>query len=273
MKETKDQFILMDRAEFAKWLNEQNIKREVVRIQNHHTWKPRYENFDGSNHFKLLKGMKRSHLKRGFSDIAQNITTFPDGTIAICRPLSKIPAGIKGANTGGICIEHIGNFDKGGDKMSAKHKTTILKMNALLLQKFKLKANDTSLVYHHWYDLNTGKRKNGEGSTKSCPGTNFFGGNTVKDAKENFIPKIAAELKKLKPTKGITASNDPTPAVVYSVRYSSKGPIEQGKELQKFLNKSKGINIKVDGWPGKKTSNAFMKVAGYYLQGDPRLRS
>ncbi|MCG8576198.1 MAG: N-acetylmuramoyl-L-alanine amidase [Flavobacteriales bacterium] len=270
MKEIQGQFILMDKTEFAKWLQNEKVSRKVVRIQNHHTWRPDYSTFKGDNHFKLLKGMKNSHLKRGFSDIAQNITTFPDGTIAICRPMNKIPAGIKGANTGGICIEHVGNFDEGGDKMTAKHKSTILRMNALLCQKFSLKPNDKSLVYHHWYDLSTGKRKNGKGSTKSCPGTNFFGGNTVEAAKENFIPKVAEELAKLKPASVLAAEekslND------FAVRYSKKGVIEHGKELQKFLNKFPGIKVKVDGWPGKKSSDAFKKITGYYLKGDPRIK-
>ena len=79
-------------------------------------------------------------------------------------------------------------------------------------------------------------------------------------------------LKKLKPLIAVEATNEVETSVMYSVRYSDKAAIDHGKELQKFLNKFKGINIKVDGWPGKKTSNAFMKVTGYYLQGDPRLK-
>jgi hypothetical protein len=46
--------------------------------------------------------------------------------------------------------------------------------------------------YHHWYDLNTGKRiaKEGTGSTKTCPGTNFFGGNTVEAFKTGLLPLL-----------------------------------------------------------------------------------
>ena len=141
--------------------------------------------------------MRNSHLQRGFSDIAQNITTFPDGTLAICRPLSKMPAGIKGANRGGICIEHIGNFDLGGDQMSEAHKDTIIRLNALLCSKLKLKPDTESLVYHHWWDLKTGKRKNGEGITKTCPGTAFFKGNKMADAIANFIPEVEAHLEEM----------------------------------------------------------------------------
>lgn len=197
MKKIKDQFILMDTGAFVQWLKEQKIGREVKCLQNHHTWKPDYSHFSGDNHFNLLEGMKRSHLKRGFSDIAQNITTFPDGTLAVCRPLTKAPAGIKGANTGGICIEHVGNFDEGMDRMTEAHQHTILYLNALLCAKLGLNPDTNSIVYHHWWDLKTCERRDGEGSTKSCPGTGFFGGNKVGHATDNFIPKIKSVLQEM----------------------------------------------------------------------------
>lgn len=194
MKKIQGPFILMDTTAFTGWLSAQDIARKIEHIQNHHTWKPDYSNFRGDNHFNLLEGMKGYHLKRGFSDIAQNITTFPDGTLAVCRPLSRTPAGIKGANTGGICIEHIGNFDTGGDTMTPEHSNTIVYLNALLCAKFRLEPDTDSIVYHHWWDLKTGKRTNGEGVTKSCPGAHFFGGNKVADAGKNFVPLIKTML-------------------------------------------------------------------------------
>ena len=61
-----------------------------------------------------------------------------------------------------------------------------------LLTLFKLAPSETTVVYHHWYDLNTGKRiaKEGTGSTKTCPGTNFFGGNTVEAFKKELLPLL-----------------------------------------------------------------------------------
>jgi len=262
------QFILMNLDEFGPWLAVEKISRKIKLVQNHHTWKPDYSSFKGNNHFSLLAGMKRSHLQRGFTDIAQNLTTFPDGSIAVCRPLNTVPAGIKGANAGGICIEHVGNFDMSGDILNDKHKETIIRMNAILCKTFSLTPNADSLVYHHWYDLNTGKRKNGEGSTKSCPGTNFFGGNKVEDANKNFIPKIMAAINSGDfITESPIAENE-----TFHVRYSKKGEIPYGKEVQKFLNQFPDIELEVDGCPGKNTSNAFKKITGYYLIGDPRVK-
>jgi hypothetical protein len=194
MKKSEGKFILFDVTEFSGWLNSITVNRVIKCIQNHHTWKPAYEDFGGDNHFNLLRGMEDAHLKRGFSEIAQNLTTFPDGTVAVCRSFEKAPAGIKGANTGGICIENLGDFDAGRDAMRDEHRAAIIEVNALLCKKFGLQPNSDTILYHHWYDLETGERKNGAGSTKSCPGTNFFGGNKVADAEANFIPLIVAAM-------------------------------------------------------------------------------
>jgi hypothetical protein len=181
-------------AEFASWLDGIVVSRRVVLVQNHHTFVPNYTTFTGNNHFALMQAMENAHIERGFAEIAQNLSTFPDGTVAVGRSMDKIPAGIKGANTGGICIEHVGNFDIGGDAMSAEQREAVIQVNAILCRKFALSPNTNTIVYHHWYDLNTGERTNGTGTTKTCPGTNFFGGNTVADAAANFVPVVAAAL-------------------------------------------------------------------------------
>jgi lysozyme family protein len=64
----------------------------------------------------------------------------------------------------------------------------------------------------------------------------------------------------------------PTPlAVNYATkRPTDPGVIERATALQIWLNSHPGIYLKVDGWPGERTSNAFRKVTGSYLPGDPR---
>lgn len=197
MPQTEGQFILFNKDEFKHYLLSTSFHRNIYRIQNHHTYIPNYTHFfkdSPPNHFKWLKGMKRSHLQRGFSDIGQNLTTFPDGTVALCRTFERIPAAIKGANTGSIAIEHLGYFDANQDEMTPEHKEIIVFTNAVLCHRFKLSPNDESIIYHHWFDLSSGKRTNGTGITKTCPGTNFFGGNTVEAATQNFIPLVAEKL-------------------------------------------------------------------------------
>ncbi len=191
-------FELFEIPEFIEWIDNKVVKRSITIIQNHHTYSPSYKHFKGSNHQALLKGMEAYHINNnGWSAIAQNFTTFPDGKIAVCRDIEKIPAGIKGANKNGICIEHIGNFDTGNDEMTAQQKETIIAINAILCRKFNLEISTGNIVYHHWYDLITGKRMNGEGVTKSCPGTAFFGGNKVSDAEASFTPLVKEKYDSL----------------------------------------------------------------------------
>jgi len=188
----KGKFILLEPHEFADWLTLQTLTRRITLIQQHHTYVPAYTHFKGDNHFKLCESMERSHIERGFAEIGQNFTTFPDGKIMVCRNINTIPAGIKGANTHGICIENLGNFDNNGDVMTQSQKDTIIAITKILLTTFNLIADDQSVVYHHWYDLTLGKRitREGTGTTKTCPGENFFGGNTVADFTNNFLPYL-----------------------------------------------------------------------------------
>ena len=53
------------------------------------------------------------------------------------------------------------------------------------------------------------------------------------------------------------------------LRYTGNKVLPYGEELQRFLNQLPGIYLLVDGRPGRKTSDAFHAVTGYYLAGDP----
>src|SRR2546428_237236 len=55
-----------------------------------------------------------------------------------------------------------------------------------------------------------------------------------------------------------------------AVRFDPDRKSAQAEALERFLNSFPGIFVKVDGFAGEKTSDAFKKVTGYFLQGDPR---
>jgi LysM repeat protein len=198
------QYILMTREEFRNWLLNNQFNRKISLIQQHHTWLPSYKNFNGSNHFQLLKGMENFHIKkRKWKNIAQNITTFPDGKIAISRPLNVAPEGSIGvrANSVGIAIENVGNFDLGYDVMTKEQKETIIYITALLSIKFGLTPSIDSITYHHWWDMKTGQRvlnKSAGHTVKSCPGTGFFGGNTTTSAKKHFYPLVTRKMQEIR---------------------------------------------------------------------------
>lgn len=197
------QYILMTREEFKIWLFNNKFNRNIRLIQEHHTWLPSYKNFNGSNHFQLLKGMESFHVKkRRWKNIAQNITTFPDGKIAVSRPFNIAPEGSIGyrANSVGIAIENVGNFDIGHDVMTAEQKETIVYITALLSIKFGLTPSIDSITYHHWWDMNTGERvldKNVGDAVKTCPGTGFFGGNSTTSAKTHFYPLVSRKMQEI----------------------------------------------------------------------------
>ena len=234
--ETRGKFILMSIPEFHQFLVNTVISRRVSFLQNHHTWSPSYRNFNGANHFEKLTGMEQSHLERGFAEIAQHITTFPDGTLALCRNMEKIPAGIQGVNTGGICMEHLGNFDMGKDAMTQEQKHTIIKANALLCFKFGLTPSLRSIVYHHWFKLVSGVRDGGKADNehKTCPGTNFFGGNKETDCTANFLPLVSAELATIGQTNNNLPQNVQTGIVNALVLNVRTGPGKQFAVVDKL---------------------------------------
>ena len=66
-------------------------------------------------------------------------------------------------------------------------------------------------------------------------------------------------------------NNTPPLVLGYSI-HKSADPyvVKHAENLQKWLNTFPGIFVKIDGVPGDRTSEAFKKVTGGYLPGDPR---
>jgi len=189
-------FTLLTVSEFKTWINNQNIARTLLFIQQHHTFSPNYMHFRNENHFDLQRSMKNHHVhSNGWSDIGQHFTIFPDGKVMTGRSLERSPACIFGNNKHAICIENLGFFDQGKDNMTNAQKDSIVQVTALLCERFNIPVTIDRIVYHHWFDLNTGARTNGSGVTKSCPGTDFFGGNTPQDCKDHFLPLVSSRLQ------------------------------------------------------------------------------
>ncbi|MFE8699993.1 LysM peptidoglycan-binding domain-containing protein [Cytobacillus sp. FJAT-54145] len=207
------QFVLMTREEFKDWLFNHSFTRKIGKIQQHHTWQPSYQQFNGSNHFSLLNGMKDYHVNgMGWKDISQQLTTFPDGTVAVGRPFNMPPEGSFGLQNksrmleieaDSLAIENLGNFDKDGNKMTPEQRETILTVTALLMLRFGLTPNVDTVTYHHWWDINTGEQvlDEGEGhAIKTCPGTDFFGGNNTTDARSHFYPLVQQRMQQIRAT-------------------------------------------------------------------------
>ena len=181
-----------DISGFKKYIDSIKVKRNVFRIQLHHTFSPSYVQFKGNNHEQLQNGMKNYHVNtNGWSDIGQHFTIFPDGVIMTGRSIEATPAGIYNANSGAICIECLGNFDAGGDTMTDAQKNAIVAAVKILLDKFNLNA-ENDVTYHAWWTSSGNKLGDyyKTKSSKTCPGTNFFGGNSLTAYEKNLMPLI-----------------------------------------------------------------------------------
>lgn len=126
----------------------------------HHTWKPNHSHFNGDNHQQLQIGMYNHHTApqprgRGWTDIGQHITLFPDGVILTGRSFDRWPASIEGHNEGAFCMEMVGNFDKGHDVLEGIQ----------LVQAIR--------ISRAFYNAGKNIRFHNENSTKSCPGTSL----------------------------------------------------------------------------------------------------
>lgn len=167
--------------------------RKYKYSQVHHTWKPDHSNFDGKNHLKIQQGMYNSHVHdRGWDNIGQHLSLFPDGKFVTGRPFNQTPAGITGYNTGAFMVEMVGNFDKGHDKLEGKQLDAMLK-----LQKYLITECGATIMFHH------------EHAAKSCPGTGIDKETFVKQVKSyGTKPKPAAKPKPKQVTKEITSLVD-----------------------------------------------------------------
>ncbi len=72
-------------------------------------------------------------------------------------------------------------------------------------------------------------------------------------------------IKRLEEVNEISLLSVDEPIFFYSNTFE-----KDAEKLQQFLNQFNGIALRVDGWPGKKTSDAMYKLFGLYLKGDSR---
>jgi len=67
---------------------------------------------------------------------------------------------------------------------------------------------------------------------------------------------------------GFTVADEP--ADMPLLRYAEADASPWMEKFQQFLNTLPGMFVKVDGRAGPRTSEAFFKLTGRYLPGDPR---
>ncbi len=260
-------------TQFETWIAGQSVSRTVHMLQQHHTWRPSYSNFTGTNHFAMQDGMRRYHVNNnGWSDIGQHFSIFPDGAVLSGRRLNQSPACILNKNSGAICIENIGDFDVGQDQMTQAQQDAILRVSAAILRRFSgIAANQNGVVYHHWF------------AAKSCPGTGFFGGNDQSAFNANFLPGLLTAMGRQAAAPVMPAA---APVIAGVRRYVSvtagalnirtgpgsanpkiteHGPAENGSILRVFDERN--------GWLKISNSKSHWVFGRYTIQADARVIS
>lgn len=181
-------------------LNKLNFKQ----LHIHHTWKPAHKSFNGSNYNQVQQGMKNYHVNsRGWSDIAQHVTLFPDGIWLAGRAFNRNPASISGWNSGAFCVEMLGNFDKiggeynslGYDKLEGAQKQQVLMLTKYFIDRY----GEQSVKFHN------------ENSGKTCPGNSINKAKFMEEARSinKAKPQIKPEVKpEVKPREPSTWAKD-----------------------------------------------------------------
>ena len=270
--------------EFEDWFKEQNISRSISKLQVHHMALPDYDCWEQDlkrwgenaelNRTLSLDAYGKSTWGSGASDgyghhIAQHFNIFPNGHITTGRNLNSTPIGIKKWNTGAICFEIYGNFDKGKDVMTKAQAQAVIALSAIITKTLNIPIDDGHVRPHAWHTASgtyLGGYVPGK-STKTCPGTNFMDiGNThtsfekyfyewVKDYQNTGNYPVQFGGKVEKEDTIVSVPKPVTPTVLpgkYIVRY-----------LQSCLNQNYGYKLAVDGSFGPATQKA---VSNNYLQ-------
>jgi hypothetical protein len=133
---------------------------DKTELHIHHTWKPDMNDFNGNNHKELNESMRNYHINtRGFIDIAQHVTQFPDGSFMLGRDFELYPNSSSGYRDNGtpwnqpyvFMIENVGNFDS--EEMTKVMRNNLVKLGAYFV------GNGGTIYFHNQMD-----------KSKSCPG-------------------------------------------------------------------------------------------------------
>lgn len=246
---------MADRLLTADQLIEELKRYNHRELHVHHTYSPNHTHFTGANYHELQNGMRRFHImSRGFADIAQHVTLFPDGKFLTGRDFAKNPASILGHNYGlPFCVEMVGNFDIGHDAFDGEQKQAMLQ-----LAKF-------------FRDRNKYIRFHNENAAKSCPGTSINKATFLREVDELgkavVVPAPKTEVASVihRPANSLLERGDKGEAVGDLQRklkgfglYAGRIDNDFGPQTEEAVEQFQRLaNIGVDGVVGPQTIKAL----------------
>ena len=274
---TKNGFTLLEKtSEIGAWLNQQTVTRKITTLQVHHMGLPSYSTWENTDkkifsepHFGRTESLDTYGKKTWNSKsangkyIAQHFNVFPDGMITTGRSLNSTPIGISGWNTNAICVEIYGNFDKGQDTMTSEQKEAVIALFGELCKRFNITPSSSTIRYHGWFTSGgtyLGNYIAGK-SRKTCPGTNFFGGNTMTAYNANFLPAIKNYI-----ANG-TTTIEPTTFKQYIVKTTDElnGRQEASASSKIMLVVTKGTAVTIVAEEMNGTTKWLKTKSGYYI--------
>jgi hypothetical protein len=179
-------YVRMTTTQLLDYMRVFKFKRKITQLHIHHTYLPNKKDFNGNNYDEIQYGMEKYHKEvKKWSNIAQHLTLFPDGIWVLGRDFNEIPASILGWNSGAICIEMLGDFDK--------NKETLVNPQASSVYEFsEYMVENMGVVMRFHRDSPT--------SYKTCPGSGidrekFF--DSVVNFTENKTKQKREELKRI----------------------------------------------------------------------------
>lgn len=280
---------LETQKEIKEYIGDLKYSRDITRLQVHHMDLPNYDCWEqdlkrwGNNACLNRTNSLNDYGKRTWGNdaydghghyIAQTLNIFPNGHVTTGRNINSTPIGIRGWNTGAICVEIYGDFDRGKDVMTKAQAQAVIMVFALLSKKIGVSITDKYIRPHCWFTAG-GTYLEGyytAKSAKSCPGERFMGiGNTNKAFNKYFYPWVKQYLKDGSfPEKfgGVVekeeANKVPTPPKpAKPTTYPGKYIV---RYLQSCLNQNYGCKLAIDGSFGPASQRAVEK--NYLNKGD-----
>ncbi|SDY85030.1 N-acetylmuramoyl-L-alanine amidase [Thermoactinomyces sp. DSM 45892] len=242
-------------SDFLSYLND-NLRATITETHVHHTAAPNHANWNsdvkkhGAGAYLARQNSMRSHHMnvRGFSDIAQHITIYPDGNIMTGRNPNIPPASATGYNDSDpdnkhpFMFEMVGNFDKGHDVLQGSQLQSAVEVCRYLLGK------GARIRFHRQCTIN-GK------APKTCPGTgvdyDWFVG----------LCRSGTTIPATSPSTPTTSGS----SAPRTLRY--KSPMMRGEDVVRL---QKLLGIKADGLFGPDTDKAvryFQRSKGLAVDG------
>jgi hypothetical protein len=142
------------RGQLAEHLRGVRVRRPVLWVVEHHTWRPTAAQYRGRS---TIWGVTRYHTQvRGWSDNGYHIMIGPDGAIWLCRPIRRSGGHCRARNYDSVGISVVLNGDREQFWSTPQH-AALVAVTAMVCARFDIDPRTHIGPHARW-------------SSKTCPG-------------------------------------------------------------------------------------------------------